>query len=371
MCETSLDVPQPGTPPPFLVEDLVDALDRYKISDFDRACAKRALDLGLVPTAKIGSAIAKLRGEMLRGRSPTLLAILRKYGRIDEQGERKIRSGIDVSEPSAASSRKSGKAKRLHSDSLHILKQTVVLDVAAFELAKGPVPAVPGPALNRCPTCGRTLKAEAASAGKCPACAADVCGLVPAPSGGGFFRGALAWFGGNWLALLGVAAAVTLAWAGLNWSRVRRQGAALLKGETRAALEERVRKFDRALEFGDLETLSKMLATSPRDGVTNELRAFILSGQTPPPPIEKVRSIEHPEIELDEQAGRATVFTRVRAKLDLAKVKTPDVETSGDVAAAGRAVIGSAGGLSTEIAWKWVLQGDMWRYAGPLPTSSE
>ena len=55
--------------------------------------------------------------------------------------------------------------------------------------------------------------------------------------------------------------AVALAWAGLNWSRVRRAGTSFFKGEARAALEERVRRFDRALEFGNLETLGNMLAS--------------------------------------------------------------------------------------------------------------
>ncbi|MHC5056986.1 MAG: hypothetical protein ACYTKD_20090 [Planctomycetota bacterium] len=370
MCETALEVPEPGEAPPFLVEDLADALERYKIMDFDRACAKRALELGLVPTRKLGSAIAKLREEMMRGRSPSLLRILRKYNRIDERGERKIRAGVDVPEPSRGSSGSPSRPKREHRDSLRILKQTVVLDVEAHELAKGPVPAVPGPALNRCPNCGRTVKGGAAREGKCPACWADVRAVVAPPPSGRSLRSAVAWSARNWLALTGIAAAIALAWAGLNWRRVRRMGAGLLKGESLAALEERVRRFDRALEFGDTEALGDMLA--PDCGrATPGLRAFILSGAEPPPPIEKVLAIEHPEIDLDERAGRATVYTRVRAKLDLTRVKTREVESSADVAAAGRVMIGAAGGLSAELAWKWVRVDGRWFYRGPLPAARE
>ena len=369
MCETRLEVPEPGTPPPFLVENLADAIDHYKISDFDRACAKKALELGLVPTDKLGRAIAKLREEMMRGKRTTLVEILRRYGRIDEAGERTLRAAAGVPEPARDKSRTSSgssRPKREHRDSLQILRQTVVLDPEAHELAKGPVPLVLGMALPRCPKCGRRVKGN-----RCEACSADVPGLARAPRAGPSLRGAVTWFARNWLGILGVTVALALAWAGFNWSRVRLATSSLLKGETRAALEERVRLFDRALEFGDLEALSGMLATPPGGGVTPELRAFILSGQEAIPPIEKVRSIEHPEIELDEPAGRATVYTRVRAKLELAKVKAPDIETSADVASAGRVMIGAAGGLTAELAWKWVLIDDQWLYRGPLPSPVE
>jgi len=370
MCETNLEVPEPGTPPPFLVEDLADAIDRYKISDFDKACAKEVIKLGLVPTRKIGSAIAKLREQMMKGRSPTLLKVLRKYDRIDESGERKIRAGVKVPEPSAASSRSSSRPKREHRDSLQILKQTVVLDIDANELAKGPVPEVPGYALNRCPNCGRTLKGAKVTGGKCPACSADVRKVFVPPPRAMPLRRAVAWLVHNWLVLTGIAAALALAWAGLNWSRVRRVGAGYFKGESRAELDERLRRFDRALTFSDLDTLGDMLAAGDRTA-TKELRAFILSGADPAPPIEKVLEITHPEIDINEEAGRATVYTRVRAKLELAKVKPPDIETSADVAAAGQMMIGAAGGLTAQLSWKWVRRGDAWRYAGPLPTTRD
>jgi len=370
MCETSLDVPEPGEPPPFLVEDLADAIDRYKISDFDKACAKRALALKLVRTDKLGRAIAKLREEMMRGRSPTLLQILRKYGRIDDEGERRIREGVHAPERKAKSSGDSGRPRREHRDSLQILKQTVVLDIDAHELAKGPVPEVPGYALNRCPNCGRTLKGASVTNGRCPACAADVRKVLAPPPRAMPIRRALAWLRGNWLVLTGIAAALALAWAGLNWSRVRRMGAGFFKGEGRAELDERLRRFDRALTFSDMDTLGDMLAAGNRVA-TEELRAFILSGADPAPPIEKVLEITHPEIDFNEEAGRATVYTRVRAKLVLAKVKTPDIETSADVAVAGQMMIGAAGGLRAELAWKWVRQGDAWRYAGPFPATRD
>ncbi|MHC4252120.1 MAG: nuclear transport factor 2 family protein [Planctomycetota bacterium] len=370
MCETALEVPEPGEPPPFMIENLADALERYKITDFDHACAKEVIRLGLVPTRKLGSAIAKLREEMMRGRSPTLLAILRRYGRIDERGEREIRAGVDVPEPSRGPSGTPSRPKREHRDSLRILKQTVVLDIEAHEIAKGPVPAVPGPGLNRCPNCGRTVKDGAAREGKCPVCSADVRAVVAQPPSGRSLRSTVAWLARNWLALGGIAAAIVLAWAGLNWSRVRRMGAGFLKGEPRAALEERVRRFDRALEFGDTEALGELLA--PECGRAGAgLRAFILSGAEPPPPIEKVLSIEHPEIDLDEHADRATVYTRVRAKLDLTKVKTREIESSADVAAAGRVMIGAGGGLSAELAWKWVRVDGRWFYRGPIPATRE
>lgn len=370
MCETSLEVPGPGEPPPFLIEDLADALDRYKITDFDRACAKEAIKLGLVPTAKLGRAIAKLREEMMHGRAMTLLRILRKYGRIDAAAERKIRAGVDVPEPAAASSRGPGRPKSVHRDSLQILKQTVVLDVETHEFAQDPVPVVLGPAFNRCPNCGRTVKGDAAREGKCPACSADVSRVVAPPQGARPLRSALSWFARNWLLLGMIAAALALAWAGLNWRRVRRMGAGLFKGEPRAELEERLRRFDRALEFGDTEALGELLA--PQCGrATPGLRAFILSGKEPAPPIEKVLDISHPEIDLDERAGRATVYTRVRAKLDLTKVKPRKIESSADVAAAGQMIIGAAGGLSAEVAWKWTREDGRWFYRGPLPTVRE
>lgn len=338
MCETRLVVPEPDDEPLFVEQDIRLALEYFKLSAWDKAFARKALENGFVGPDSLHEAVTKVRRAMQKGQKLTIDQYLLSREAITPQ-------------------------KAL------ITKKLVKALPGSAELA--------GEALAECPNCFETIRANATEcpycaqrigdltvSAMCPACKREqasgrkYCISCGADMETGLRPGVREKVARTdsarrlkeWLAnhSLGIAAALVAVVAVIAWTKRADIGRAIhltptLEEADRAGLEARLRRFDDALRHGDMDIMAKMLdpkLPKRKRKADERLRSVILGfGQ----PVQQVLSVGHDEIRFAEDGHSAAVHTEIGGAL------------------------GGGVGLSTKVLWKWVEREGEWYYAGPLP----
>src|SRR3989339_116469 len=72
LCETALAVPAADPDRVFVDADLREQVRRFKLSDWDRACAGKVLDLEMVPPAELRKSIHAVRRAARKGETCAL-----------------------------------------------------------------------------------------------------------------------------------------------------------------------------------------------------------------------------------------------------------------------------------------------------------
>jgi len=388
MCETVLTVPAPDASRGFAEQNLLEALDRFKLSDWDRAYARKALEMEVADSRTVGEAVVAVRSAARKGRKRSVGEELLRKGAIDRQKDLNIRELV------RGATRPKGKLTECANCFETIAADATVCPYCGQEFGDLLV-------MQMCPNCKRE---QPSGAKECSGCGADMvtglksggyvtrcprCGQVALPGqvecllcGTSLSRSVESirreekiervkqWIALHSLSLMlaGMLIAGLVVWK--YWSDIRRVVSSFVVGEDQTALKERLEAFDSALKFADFRTPTDMIDPSLGLQATERTRSCILGGQDLATVVERVDEIGHPEMQLDKGAGAATVYTKVRGRLVAAGTEGVKVESSADLPGVLANLAGGAKSktaLSSEVTWRWVLRKGRWYYAGPLP----
>jgi DNA-directed RNA polymerase subunit RPC12/RpoP len=386
MCETRLVVPRPDEEPLFVAQDIALALEHFKLTAWDRAFARKALENDFVGPQALHEAVTNVRRAMQKRRKLTIDEFLLSRKAITSQHALITRKLVKAL---PGSGELAGEALAECPNCFETIKANARvcpycgqkigdLSVMAMcpackreqppkrkfcvgcgaDMATG---VKPGSQEKVCARCGEL---EIHGSPVCRACGTDLSRTPSDLAKADSARRTKEWIANHSLslvvALLAVAALVV-------WMK-RAEVKAWLFGADRAALDARLEGFDDALRYGDLDTLAKMLdpeLPKSKRKADPRLRALILGSEDPSMFVREVESIEHDKINFADDARSATVYTQTRGRLGEGE-HAKSVESSADLPA----VIGIGGkrkGLSAQVAWKWVERKGEWYYAGPLP----
>ncbi len=394
MCDTAMKVPPPGQEPDVVGQDFEEALQKYKLSPWDRVCAQKAYDLEMVDAQTLRSAIRTVRRDARKRNPATVLEHLRETGALGKPQAlaiAELAKGRGTDQPEdlvecpacfAAIPQTSKTCPYCGHAFADLVLQAMCPNchseqppgrnfcgACGADMETGLRPGTEtGP---RCPRCSAPILAHART---CPRCRAKLDLYRERPAALRALSATKEWTTQHAFALFFAAGLVFLLYAASNWSTVRRTVNTWLSSPLRADLYERVRGLDRALEYSDLDGLSELIDPELDYGEPTEAaRTRLLGGEQPDAVVQEVYKLAHREYDVDEDAGKATVYTVVSGRFDPDTVDAPAAEGEGvPLLDAAELMTGENPRLlDTEVAWKWVLREGTWYLAGPLPTAAE
>lgn len=386
LCETKLKVPEIDPDRALLDVELSEQLDCFKLSDWDRACAKKVLQLEMAPPAALHQAIVMARKAARKGGRIALNELLLQQGIIDRSGNLVLCELVK----GAAAKKKAEKLTECPNCFATIaaaakgckfcgqkLGDLLVYDMCPNCKEEQPpghplcrkcgadmqTGLLPGVKLPRCPKCDRKIKGDF---NICPSCRTR---LDRSRRSVRLEEKAKAWK--NWISrhalyLMGGVGLVVSLYVYSNWDDLRHSLSVSFFGESLAALEERLELFKTALRYDDMETVTSMLDPEIRRPAGPRERTVILGGAAASGTLERVDRIRVRSKTIDEKTGTATVYVNTTGAFDLKSIKLKSVNSSGDLEKHARKLVGSRA-LSAEVAWKWVRRDGVWYYRAPLP----
>lgn len=380
MCQTPLTVPANDPNRLALTQDFNDALTHFKLTEFDRAYARKALELKLVEVAALRPVLENVIRAARHGKKSALNDELIAKGAIDKKTNLVLHElvkggqrGEKIAEcPNCfAAVPAKGAACPFCAQKLNDLlicdmcpnckrnqpRGSAICRICGADIESG---LKPSNKLSRCPRCEHEIRGEHLH---CPVCRTELKHY--------FMRTQMRrlrtlreslW--ANAFTIFFLLCMIGGAYAWHNWSLIHKSASTFLKGEDRTALDERLRKFDIALKFDDITTLTTYLDPQLHREADESMRLAML-GSDPGTGAPQVEKISHEEFEVDSKTATATVYTRITGTYRLDSIKTPDLASSADLEGATKSIL-SARNLNNSVPWKWVRIDEKWYYSAPL-----
>ncbi len=381
MCDTILAVPTKGAARPVLEHDLSESIPRFKLTEWDRAYAARALEIGKVKPDRLRQAIRSLRRAQRSGKGASLNESLLQSHFIAEADDRAVQQSIRGAAaeggqrftecPNCFATIPASSGTRQCSYCGQLLGEIHVMDMCpnckaeqhmgkklcnscGADMSTGIMPNQP---VRKCPRCGTAIRGELRS---CPLCDTamhrSVAGVALEEElrrGGRLIK--------HWLPIAAVLAiCIASVWLGLNWEK-------LVYGKARVSLDKRVAALDDALKYGDLDAIAKVIDPGLKHQATETTRAAILGADQPGERIRSVLEIRHVNFSVGKT--NASVYTKTRVSLQPLQ-QSVRIKTSGDLPAAAEGMGLMSRKRSGNVAWKWIRRSGAWYYRGPLPASA-
>jgi len=382
LCETVITVPAADPDRVFLDVDFAAQLERFKLTDWDRACARKALALGMVEPEPLRQAIVAIRRAAKAGQTPALNEQLLAAGAIETshnlalceliKGTLQKQEAQKLSEcPNcfAAIPAKSAACKfcgqKLGDLLLYDMcpnckkEQPTGRELCRACGATMATGLMPGVALPRCPRCSKVIKGDY-----------DVCPKCRTPLGTSKARIELEaklrqvrhWWSRYSLAVVGAGVLLVGLFAYRHWVDIK----GWLVGPERAQLEARVEAFKKALEFADFVSLTRMFDPDLKQEADQKARTVILGGRDPTWVVQRVDQVRVPTINIEKDKTQATAYAQIEGQFDPATVTFQEVKDVTDISKAANK-LRSGHLLRSQVPWQWVRRNDEWYYAGPLP----
>jgi len=380
LCEAAVPVSPPDPERVFLEPDLAEQLEKFRLTDWDRACARKTLELGLAPAPGLRHAIHEIRRSARRGGGRALNEQLLADGAFDRKANlalvELIKSVLEkapvelrecpncfASVPAQAGScrfcNQSFEDLLIHDMCPNCKKtQPVGREYCRHCKADMRTGLLPGTHQPRCPRCENVIRGDWLV---CPRCRERLDRPAAAVAFEKRWRGLRDWWGRySFGVLLLVLLSAALA-AGTHWVEVK----GFFIGRARAELGERLRGFGYALQYGDLPMLADYFAPGG-EAPGERVRTFILSGKDTGWRVRSVETLRLRQIEMMPGEMEATVYAEIGGEYDPATVALADVGSAVDLdKAAQRLKTGHL--LAAKVPWRWLRKDGRWIYGGPLP----
>jgi len=380
LCETVLTVPEPDPARVFLDADLPTQLERFKLTDWDRACARKILEMEMAPPAALRKAILAVRRAAKGGKPPALNEQLLQDGALAKSHNLALTELVKGAVEAAATEKlmecpncfaaipAASKACKFCRQKLGDM---LLYDMCpnckkeqpegqewcracGASMATGLMPGVQAP---RCPRCSKVIRGDYEVCPKCRTPLNKTKGDIQREA---YVRLAKNWWGRYSLAVVGAAVLLLVLYAYAQRQAIK----GWFVGKERAALDTRLEALDAALRFNDLAALAGFVDPGTRCPADQRLRTTMLGGLDPAWVVQRIDSLKHPTVTLE--ATSATVYTQIEGQFDPATVTMPEVTEVTDISkAANKLKTGHL--LRAQVPWKWVCRDGVWYYAGPFP----
>ncbi|MHC4874133.1 MAG: zinc ribbon domain-containing protein, partial [Planctomycetota bacterium] len=300
MCDTKLKIAPPSDGDVFLSQDFSEALQKFKLNNWDSAIASKAYELEMASDKRLRKAIGTIRLKARKNVKVALNEELLSNGAIDKSANLALCELVK----GAVTTEKQVKMKECPNCFGSIPESSDNCKFCGQELGDLMV-------MDMCPNCKREqpegkklcnacgadmatgLKPGAGRGPKCPRCRAplirdaEICtvcrtklsryrkksGAVKAATG------IKDWLSVNAGTIFFAVILIGGIYAASNWEKLMFKVNAILENPQRAALYARVDAMDKALEFADLDAIQELIDPSYKKKVTEKTRTAILSGE--------------------------------------------------------------------------------------------
>lgn len=378
LCKTKLKVPKEDPKRTFQKPDLLLAIARSQLTDWDRSYARLAFQEKIVKEPDLWKAIPSVLIANRKGEKRGIDDELKAHGWISREEDQRIRTrlkGMKGIEPGAETmecpncfatiSVKVGHCHFCGQETGDSIRFRICPACKSREPIQNKICGACHANLitglragsNYCPACGREVEGNPV---RCPSCKAPLREDIKQKKLHEELEKKSFWLRAYGVRIGIAAAVVLLLLLCLSFNFLRTTLRALSVGKAQASLEERLRDFSHALQENEASLLQPFLASDremPAAG-NDDLLFFILTGRKGEDLVKKIAPPRIERLTIDEKAGKAEVQALTQYRL---AAKNPTEVTTPD------AMLRYGTLQQGSVVWIWTLRNGTWFYTAPLP----
>ncbi|HYG74322.1 MAG TPA: zinc ribbon domain-containing protein [Planctomycetota bacterium] len=378
MCE-QVNVVPPYDPARVLVEqNLSTALEHFRVSDWDRLCARKVLELKLADPAALHLAITSIRRQARHAEPIALNDELLRRKLIDYKTSMTLRELVSASlKPGSVTFKECPNCFEMISSSKSVCPycelrlDDIELYVQCANCKRrqpsGEICSVCGadvktglkrePRIKHCPRCRYELRGDYRH---CPSCNVKLDFYILRTLGTHLQRvvGELSEY--TRLLMIPVVLLALL----YAWNRREYIGAVInlnMKGAAQATFDDQLKRFDVALRYSDYRVLNQIIDPSERILADDSLRLIILGAGESVPRTAAIEGLTHEPFVFEDDETKVTVYTHVRLNIPAPK---KDLDISLPQVSAFN--VATEPVLSSHVTWKFVRRDGIWYFTSPL-----